>query len=675
MTSLARMNPESPYNRRLLTEDQNAAYPAREIEDTGAPQGDPLKFIKRQIVLSDDRIETISRTVCETIIAAGSRNEEFKSAAPLAPSLKKEKDDRGASMLACLESDLRSLGAVTAREMQLACGDVHSKNRYFGQAIDRTFTVLGHTFLIDRLTNPTTDITVLKKRQTAIATLQKNSHLQRILTDYLSMMQRCEGPLLSFWNKVQVPNCIGKLGFQNLPDSIKTYGNKSPFLRECCAQYETATSWLKLATQAAAGTALTIYGAMKAGVVAENPTVAQFAERYSGSTNVLAPSIFSMPDSVQSIAAGAIGASVLSTIPGTYRWLLADREVTKIYARKMQAIAHFINGAAKIYHALSKDPQLSKQLETFNGLQQFFEDPELKPLFLALQKLGPEASYLARWMWHPMLISMQYLQDKAIRTKFEKALVSLAEIDTVLSCTCLLQSSPSTPYSLADYISGDALIEATGLFNPQVTKNPILNSVKLTPRCKEVITGPNGGGKSTIVRGVLNAAVMAQTLTVVPAQRFILTPFDDIRSALNTREDTAAGLSHFQAQVQRATLFVQDADANKHKRFLVGMDEPFNGASAENAAAFSAGLLKRLGAQANTLCVIATHDPIPSHSLLDWTFTQMAYDSATQQPLYLKIPGVFTDHSLVMRVAAQSGCDPQILASATHRKIEQTFPP
>lgn len=82
MTSLATIHPEPPYNRRLLTEDQNAAYPAKEIEDTGAPQGDPLKFIERQKVLSDDRIETISRTVCETIIAAGSRNEKFKSAAP-----------------------------------------------------------------------------------------------------------------------------------------------------------------------------------------------------------------------------------------------------------------------------------------------------------------------------------------------------------------------------------------------------------------------------------------------------------------------------------------------------------------------------------------------------------------------------------------------------------------
>ncbi len=673
MTSLTRINSEPFYSRRLLTEDQNAVYPAKEIEDTGAPQGDPIKFIERQKVLSDDRIETISRTVCETIIAAGSRNEQVKNIVLLAPSLKKgkePKDDKNASMLACLEKDLKSLGAVTAREMQLACGDVHSKNRYFGQAIDRTSTVLGHTFLIDRLTNPITDLTILKKRQAAIAILQTNPHLQGFLAENLSMMQGCEGPLLSFWNKVQVPNCIGKLGFQNLPDPIKNYGNKSPFLRECCAQYETATSWLKLATQAAAGTALTIYGAMRAGMVAENPTVAQFAERYSGSTNVLAPSLFSMPDSVQSIAAGAIGASVLSTIPGTYRWLLADREVTKIYARKMQNIAHFINGAAKIYHALSQNPKLSNQLENFNGLQQFFEDTELKPLFLALQKIGPEASYLARWMWHPILISMQYLQDKSIRNKFEKALVSLAEIDTVLSCTRLLQSNPATPYSLAHYDSGDALIEAEGLFNPQVTGSPILNSVKLTPRCKEVITGPNGGGKSTLVRGVLNAAVMAQTLTVVSAQRLILTPFDDIRSALNTREDAAAGLSHFQAQVQRATLFVQDADTNKHKRFLIGMDEPFNGASADNAAAFSAGLLQRLGAQANSLCLIATHDPVSSHSLPGWTFTQMNYDSTTQQPLYLKIPGVFTDHDLAIKVAAHTGCDSQILASAMHKKTQ-----
>ncbi len=660
---------EANYNRRLLAEDQSGAYPVREIQDVGSPQGDPVKFVERQKVLSIDTTDTISRTICTTIIASGSKECEVVIATPSQKGPKKgkeSKEDKNASMLANLEKDVTSLGAVTAREMQLACGDAQSKNRYFGQAIDNTSTVLGQTFLMDRLTHPLTNLTDLQRRQIPIRALHEDPDLQETISDNLSIMEQHEGPLLSFWNKVQPPNCVGKLGFQNLPERLQRYGNKSSLLRECCAQYETATSWLKLGTTAAAATALSAYGVMRAGIMATNPTVAQFAERYSGSTGVLTPSLFSMPESAQAVGAIGIGASVLSTIPGTYRWLLADREVAKIYTHKMQNIAHFIDSATKIYEALS-EVQFIDSLEHFNALEQFFNDPELQPLFQALKKLGPEGNCLAQWMWHPMLISMQYLQDKSIRNKIEKALVALAEIDTVLSCVRLLQSDATTPYSLANYTSGDAIFQAKGLFNPQVANHPVLNSVKLTPACNEVFTGPNGGGKSTLLRAVVDAAVMAQTLTVVPSQELTITPFDNIRTALNTHEDAAGGLSHFQAQIKRATLFVQDADENNAQRFLIVMDEPYNGASPENAAAFSNGLLKRLGTKGNCLSVIATHDRISSDTLPDWIFSQMEYDPKTSEPLYRKIPGVFKDDQLAAQVAARAGCDAQILASATHR--------
>jgi hypothetical protein len=657
---------EARYTSQDLAVDQLGAHPVREAEDPGSPLGDPSKFVERQIALSDDRIDTISRTICETIIASGSRQKIRDTSPSKEPKSKKKPTDKDASMLAGLARDAKTVGAVTARELQLTCGQPQSKDQYFGRAIDRTHTVLGHTFLIDRLTQPTTDWAVLEKRRSAIGSFHQTHSLRDSVSQNLQTMQQCEGPFLSFWNKVQPPNCVGKLCYQNLPQWMNDYFNRSSFWREAGAQYDTFTSWLRLGTQTVGGAALMAYSAMLTKFYSQNDMVTQLAERYSGTGSVVAPYIFYSPRAVQIGAAGAIGAYILSTTYGSFRWLLADRQVANIYYQKMKNVANFMDSAKNIYDAVQRTPALAQQLEHFSSLEQFFNDPELQPLFSALQKLGPHGSCLSRLMWHPMLISMQYLQDKSVRSKIEKALVALAEIDTVLSCAQLIESSAATPYSLANFTDGPSTLRATGLFNPQVpSATPVLNSVELTPQKKVILTGPNGGGKTTLIRATLSAAMMAQTLTVVPAQEFSLTPFDDIRSALNTQDDAAGGLSHFQAQVQRATGIVHAADDHREKRYLIAMDEPFNGADAKNAAAFCTGLLSRLGQQPNCLCLMATHDQLSAASLPDWTFTQMEYGHQTHQPLYRMIPGIYVDSGRVLHVAASAGCDSQILASAS----------
>jgi len=72
-------------------------------------------------------------------------------------------------------------------------------------------------------------------------------------------------------------------------------------------------------------------------------------------------------------------------------------------------------------------------------------------------------------------------------------------------------------------------------------KNPVNNII---------ITGPNGSGKSTYIKSVTECIILAQTIGVVPAREFSLTPFAHISTYLNI-PDCQGKESLFQAEMNR----------------------------------------------------------------------------------------------------------------------------
>lgn len=611
--------------------DQVAVYPTRREKDLGAPQGDPRKFVARQKVLIEGRVDQISR-------------------------------GRFADLLVP-RTWVASLDCDTVRELELTRGSSDCKE-YFGDRIDRTQTVLGHTFFLLRLLSPTTDIKLLNKRQGVIKTLKANTILQGAIKQCLSNMKKEEGSLISCWEKMQVPNCVGRFGFKTLPGRLNGFCNTSPPLVELGAQWENGTSWLKFATRAMAGAALAVYGS---GIMGDSSAVDQFAQRHSGTTNPLSPWIFSLPPSLQSIPAIGMGLSVLSTVPQAYQWLRADQEVVEMYMNKMRGVASFFESAKDIYTEVQNYAGFINGLEHFKELVNLFtdKDPQLQSFFQALQGLGSKAGHCKKHLWHPFLIAIQSLQDKAIRDKLEKGFIALAEIDALMSCVSLLQSPNEPPYSFSEYTEKPMNMEIEDLHNPQVRKKPILNSLKYSNKeCKTVLTGPNGGGKSTLLRAALSAVIMAQTFGIAPCQSCTVAPFDEISCALKTEENAAEGLSHFQSQVKKATWFIEKAEKNPAKSFLFVMDEPFSGARAEDAEQFTNSLLKRLADLKNCICIIATHETIQEKDCSGWKFAQMAHDEQGN-PLYKMGEGLFSNSGLAAIAARAVNGDPQLIAGLT----------
>lgn len=77
-----------------------------------------------------------------------------------------------------------------------------------------------------------------------------------------------------------------------------------------------------------------------------------------------------------------------------------------------------------------------------------------------------------------------------------------------------------------------------------------------------VLTGPNMGGKSTLLRQACLTAIMAQIGCYVPADECSLTAADRIFTRLGARDDIVAGQSTFMVELQETSNMLKYATQN-----------------------------------------------------------------------------------------------------------------
>jgi DNA mismatch repair ATPase MutS len=86
------------------------------------------------------------------------------------------------------------------------------------------------------------------------------------------------------------------------------------------------------------------------------------------------------------------------------------------------------------------------------------------------------------------------------------------------------------------------LLEAGRVFTP--------NSVDMRPGSRiQIITGPNMGGKSTLLRSVAIIAILAQTGSFVPADRATLGIVDSVLSRVGAKDDLFRDRSTFMVEM------------------------------------------------------------------------------------------------------------------------------
>ncbi len=150
------------------------------------------------------------------------------------------------------------------------------------------------------------------------------------------------------------------------------------------------------------------------------------------------------------------------------------------------------------------------------------------------------------------------------------------------------------------------VFRATGItdlsLSPEIA---VPSDVNFTGRSHHAaLTGPNGGGKSSFLRGVLQCILLAQAYGVAPAQSLIVRRFGWISSGLRL-QDSPGTLSMFETEVWFASRLLE---RKSHRGpGLVLYDELFHSTNPPDGIQTAKLFLERLWKRNDVVSIVSTH--------------------------------------------------------------------
>lgn len=118
-----------------------------------------------------------------------------------------------------------------------------------------------------------------------------------------------------------------------------------------------------------------------------------------------------------------------------------------------------------------------------------------------------------------------------------------------------------------------------------------------------LLTGPNMGGKSTLLRQVCMAVILAQIGADVPAESFSLNPFDRIFVRMGAKDQIMAGHSTFLTELLETASMLTSATRSS----LVALDELGRGTSTSDGQAIASSVLEHFVRGVQCRGMFSTH--------------------------------------------------------------------
>jgi DNA mismatch repair protein MutS2 len=190
----------------------------------------------------------------------------------------------------------------------------------------------------------------------------------------------------------------------------------------------------------------------------------------------------------------------------------------------------------------------------------------------------------------------------------------------------------------------------------------IPTSVELDAERRElVITGPNTGGKTVVLKTVGLLALMAQAGIPVPAGRAQLPVFDAVLADIGDYQSIEQNLSTFSAHVTNIDFISRTATAHS----LVLLDELGSATDPEEGAALAVAIAEHFRRLGSTTVISTHHTSLKIYGANTPCVinASVGFDEATLQPTYelkVGVPGA----SAGINIAQRLGLNPSIIASA-----------
>jgi DNA mismatch repair protein MutS len=119
------------------------------------------------------------------------------------------------------------------------------------------------------------------------------------------------------------------------------------------------------------------------------------------------------------------------------------------------------------------------------------------------------------------------------------------------------------------------------------------------------VTGPNMAGKSTFLKAIAIAVLLAHAGCGVPAADLVFPPAAALFSSIQIADDIGRGESFYLAEVRRVGALA--AAVREHGAVLALIDEPFRGTNVHDAAEATLAVVSRLREHPAALVFVASH--------------------------------------------------------------------
>ena len=498
-----------------------------------------------------------------------------------------------------ISKDKINISENVYQDLEMFISYNHDLNDTIYNKINYTKTKLGEHYLKHILLNPTNKLSTLTSRQELIKSLIKNPVKHQKITELLKQLNEYQSNGLWIWkNRTQEFNQIYEiLYFKN--SYLQGFNMSEWFLK--------IYNYFQIIF-------IPLYGLFSPIIFFILPyLIVRFLfgikipiKLYY---NIITKTFFS-----SSMITGLFGKSKFTFIfDYIYKGLTLFMYSYGIYNSFKVAIT--LNNLINLIH--KKVNHLARFIKISYELYQ-----EVKGIF----NLDPlTVSYLE--LWDSVFEKEPYLlsdKGKILRTffilltgyhKFTPLLQMVGMIDSIHSITSLYVNN-NNYYSYPEYKNENKpFLECNQIWNPFLDCNQaVKNDFKINnpeENVKEnnniIITGPNASGKSTFIKSIVLGILFSQTLSIVPSNKMILSPFTLLNTYLNI-PDAKGRESLFEAEMYRAKHHINSVKELKDNQLaFVVMDEIFNSTNYEEGVAGAYIIAKELGQYKNSLSIITTH--------------------------------------------------------------------
>lgn len=486
--------------------------------------------------------------------------------------------------------------------------------------IDRSKTKLGRVALGNLLAHPTTNVSLLRKRQALIAHLVHNHELRTSLQEGFTEFANHEDDLLSLWN-----------------DNDLLYGKnvKESFYEGDWDRWLTPGSARSLEIKRLRADFLMIFlPALLYG----------FSRAFSVLPLGVGNFLMSMTDkhtrtaleqkklNRERAAENKKYEKYTSMLITAMLSFVSYRRLWTKFKNRSDIVAHIRERFASLVNFQEKLESVRALLEAHQELGDLFEEQEKIKAFFSesdqiarefIQNLKTDTFESNTYFSFVGPVFQALPQFLSLRDKFAPALHALGKLDAYCGLAQLYHEHQdenlSGTYSFPHYVTSSdrPVLITTSCWHPLLNPESVVtNSARFDAENSQnmVLTGPNAAGKSTVLKSILLTVLLGQTVGIVPAERARFTPFSILNSYLHITDDIALGKSLFKAEVGRAYELIQAIESLGEREFaLTIMDEIFSGTNPLQGQAAAYAVMHALAHQKNSCVLLATHFPVLTH--------------------------------------------------------------